>query len=418
MKLEFNDASQFVQGSSATVLSIGATDEIDLTATLIDINGNLDVSGTVTIGNAEISEAELETIDGITAGTVIASKALVADANIDITGGRNITISGELDAATLDISGNADIDGTLEADAITINSTAIGSIYGVLAGSSSIVTVGAVNAGSITSGFTSIDVGAGAITTTGVITGGTVEATTDTAADDNAAMGYTSAEGLILTGQGSTSDITLKNDADATVFTVPTGTDDILFPDNAKAMFGASSDLQIYHNGTHSIISDQGTGDLKLYASKIEIQSPDAGENIAIFNDDGNVELYHNNAKKIETTAYGITVTGTALATTDTDTSNTGSVTLDFQTNQNFVLTMTGNVTLANPSTEQVGQSGFISCIQDGTGSRTLGLGTDYESEGGDGITLTTDANATDLIPYIVVAANRILLGTPQLKFS
>ena len=45
-KLCFNDASQFVQGSSATVLSIGATDEIELTSTLVDLNGNLDVSGT------------------------------------------------------------------------------------------------------------------------------------------------------------------------------------------------------------------------------------------------------------------------------------------------------------------------------------------------------------------------------------
>jgi len=55
-KLCFNDASQFVQGSSATVLSIGATDEIDLTATAVDLNGTLDVSGnsqfsgTITVG--------------------------------------------------------------------------------------------------------------------------------------------------------------------------------------------------------------------------------------------------------------------------------------------------------------------------------------------------------------------------------
>jgi len=49
-KLCFNDASQFVQGSSATVLSIGATDEIDLTATAVDLNGTLDVSGTTTLG--------------------------------------------------------------------------------------------------------------------------------------------------------------------------------------------------------------------------------------------------------------------------------------------------------------------------------------------------------------------------------
>ncbi|MDP6772328.1 MAG: hypothetical protein QF704_16600, partial [Anaerolineales bacterium] len=55
-KLCFNDASQFIQGSSATVLSLGATDEIDLTATTIDINGNADVSGTLTVaGNTTIN---------------------------------------------------------------------------------------------------------------------------------------------------------------------------------------------------------------------------------------------------------------------------------------------------------------------------------------------------------------------------
>ena len=102
-----------------------------------------------------------------------------------------------------------------------------------------------------------------------------------------------------------------------------------------------------------------------------------------------------------------------------TSTANaTGSTTLDYDANQNFVLTATGNITLANPSTETVGQTGFIAIIQDGTGSRTLSLGTDYESPAGGGITLTTTANATDLLPYVVVAANRVALGTPQLAFS
>ena len=49
-KIMFNDASQFIQGSSATVLSLGATDEIDLTATAIDINGTADISGNTAIG--------------------------------------------------------------------------------------------------------------------------------------------------------------------------------------------------------------------------------------------------------------------------------------------------------------------------------------------------------------------------------
>ena len=73
---------------------------------------------------------------------------------------------------------------------------------------------------------------AGDATVTGVITGSTVEATGDTAAGDNAAMGYTAAEGLILTGQGSTNDVTIKNDADADVVEIPTGTVNVTMAGN------------------------------------------------------------------------------------------------------------------------------------------------------------------------------------------
>ena len=98
--------------------------------------------------------------------------------------------------------------------------------------------------------------------------------------------------------------------------------------------------------------------------------------------------------------------------------SQTGSVTLDFDTYQHFVLTATGNVTLANPTTESVGQSGIIVFIQDGTGSRTLSLGTDYETAGGAGLTISTAATAVDVIPYFVKAASSIQLGAPQLAFA
>jgi len=326
------------------------------------VAGNLTVGGDLTLGSgAVITEAELEMIDGITPGTVLASKAMVVDANKDITGGRNLTITGELDAATLDISGNADIDGTLEADAMTLNGTAITTVATLstgisngnlpvftsgaadndflridgtaiegrsaaevlsdiaaapAAGSSNIVTTGALNSGSITSGFGAIDNGASAITTTGVITGGTLEATADTSAGDNAAIGYTSAEGLILTGQGSTSDITLKNDADATVFTVPTGTDDILFPDSARILMGNSSDLQIYHDGSNSYIVDNGTGDLVINTNgnAISLNANSGGEyGLRVINN-GAVNLYYDNAAKLATTATGVDVTGTVTA--------------------------------------------------------------------------------------------------------
>ena len=91
------------------------------------ITGNLSVSGTITLGsNAVLSEAELELLDGITAGTVLASKAVVVDANKDIGSFRHITLTGSLNSAEIDISGaavfnNIDVDGTANLDAVDID---------------------------------------------------------------------------------------------------------------------------------------------------------------------------------------------------------------------------------------------------------------------------------------------------------
>jgi len=102
-----------------------------------------------------------------------------------------------------------------------------------------------------------------------------------------------------------------------------------------------------------------------------------------------------------------------------TSTANaTGSTTLDYDANQNFILTFTGNVTLANPSTESVGQSGIIVIIQDGTGSRSIATGTDYEWPAGTEPAISTAANSVDILPYFVDASNSILLGNPQLAFA
>ena len=203
------------------------------------------------------------------------------------------------------------------------------------AGSSNIVTTGALNSGSITSGFGTIDTGSSAITTTGVITGGTLEATADTSAGDNAAIGFTSAEGLILTGQGSTSDITVKNDADATVFTVPTGTDDILFPDNAKILMGAGSDLQIYHDGSDSYIAENSsgaTGDLKILGNNIKLRnSGDSIDYIATNASSGAITLSHDGSSKFATTSTGVSITGGFTATdgcTITTADNSAQLTL------------------------------------------------------------------------------------------
>ena len=92
-------------------------------------------------------------------------------------------------------------------------------------------------------------------------------ATTDTAAGDNAAIGYTASEGLILTGQGSTSDITIKNDADSTIASVATGTtvldfqNNVTLQDDKGILFGTGSDFALGANGgeTEFVISKGST---------------------------------------------------------------------------------------------------------------------------------------------------------------
>ena len=123
-----NNAVSWSSGTRTVFCTLPAAKTV-----FLDASGNTSVSGSVTatsfvIGSADINENDLESIDGITAGTVAASKAAIVDTNKDITGFRNITLTGELDAGSLDVSGDADIDGTLEADAITVNGTALNTV--------------------------------------------------------------------------------------------------------------------------------------------------------------------------------------------------------------------------------------------------------------------------------------------------
>jgi hypothetical protein len=200
--------------------------------------GDVTVSGTP--ANNQVSVwTDASTIEGDAALTFDTTTDTLATGIVTTTGavtatgavtGSNLsgTNTGDEVAASLTTAGVIEIATPTEVNTGTDDTRAVSPV-GLTAwtGDTAIVTTGALNAGSITSGFGAIDNGASAITTTGVITGGTVEATTDTAAGDNSALGYTATEGAVLTGQGSTNDVTIKNDADATVLGIPTGTSNV-----------------------------------------------------------------------------------------------------------------------------------------------------------------------------------------------
>jgi len=88
-------------------------------------------------------------------------------------------------------------------------------------------------------------------------------------------------------------------------------TGDVSFGDNDKAIFGAGSDLQIYHDGSASYIDDQGEGPLKIKATDFRIKNAADTKNYLRADDGGAVSVYYDNAQKLATTSTGVDITGT-----------------------------------------------------------------------------------------------------------
>jgi hypothetical protein len=126
-----------------------------------------------------------------------------------------------------------------------------------------------------------------------------------------------------------------------------------------------------------------------------ELQSGDAVTGLIIGTD---VQAYDAaTAKTNVVQTFSVAQRGAITALTDGAT-----ITPDFAAGNNFSVTLGGNRTLANPSNLTAGQSGSIFITQDGTGSRTLAYGTQYDFIGGTAPTLSTAANSVDRIDYVV----------------
>ena len=129
----FSTVDSVTMSANNAVIFEGATaDAHETTLTVVDATADRtitlpNVSGTVPVlaaaSNTQVTSTpeELNLLDGITAGTVSASLAVIADSNKDITGFRNVTLTGELDAGSLDVSGDIDVDGTTNLDVVDID---------------------------------------------------------------------------------------------------------------------------------------------------------------------------------------------------------------------------------------------------------------------------------------------------------
>ena len=156
-------------------------------------------------------------------------------------------------------------------------------------------------------------------------------------------------------------------------------------------------------------VANGGSGSTSASAARTALGVA-VGSDVQAFDSDNAVTDAQQTFSKAQ---LGSTYTA-ALATT--------SGVLDFDTYQNFILTLAnGSNSLAEPTTEgsQVGQTGYMIFIQPSSGTAaSLSLHGDYESPASGGIAISTGNNDYDILGYVVKADNSILLGTPLLNFG
>ena len=438
------------------VASATAADDIgtgDAAVTLATSAGNItiDAQGNDTDiifkGTDGSSDTTFLTLDGSDAGTAVFNhdikiaddgqigSASAADAMI-ISSGGIVTFKDDIlikDGGTIGVASAADAMTVSSAGIVTFKDDILIKDGGTIGSASDADAIAIASDGVVT--MNQIPVFSAGIN----VSGGSIAGTLSTAAQANVtSLGTLTAltvddvavNGKVITMTGSTDD--------TAVFTVGTnGTLTIETTDTAAA----AGNIQITADGTAELAGTTVTldsgADIVLDAAGNNVTFKSGGTSILDFSnsssdavvtasvqdkdiifkgDDGGSAV---TALTMDMSAAGKSIFGAAaVGATQTDTSNSGSITLDFDTYQNFVLTATGNVTLANPSTESVGQSGIIVLIQDGTGSRTLSTGSDFEWPAGSTGTISTAAGSIDIIPYFVDASNSILLGAPQLAFA
>ena len=225
----------------------------------------------------------------------------------------------------------------------------------------------------------------------------------------------TTAELNILDGVTATTvelnynDITTLGTVQASKVVTADANGDVKFPDGEKAIFGAGSDLQIYHTGSASYITDQGTGNLVLGAAdSFIVQNAAHDENLIVASNGGAVTLYHDNAVKVATTATGASVTGELIATSYNETyaavtSTSNATTVNCHNGNSFshVLTENTTFTFSNPPASGTGYTFSIEIIQDASASGfTVTWPASVDWPAATAPTLTATASAKDVFVF------------------
>jgi len=306
--------------ATITAVRTGITDATKLPLAGGQMTGNITMSGSQTVDGRDISAdgAQLDTNT-----SAIATKAPIASPTF--TGTVAIPNIGNLEAAVAANTAKTGIT-TSQANAITANTAKV---------------TNATHTGDVT-GATALTIADDAVTAAKLANSINTDIATGVTANTTANAALPKAGGT-MTGN------------------LVMGANEITLADNGIIQMGTGDDFNIYHDGSDSVIKDKGTGNLSVRTNGNFYLMNEAGSETIIRADvNGSVDLYHDNSKKIETTANGVTVTGGAVGTMTTD--NDGSFSMS--ASNNFKCTPTGNFTLT--FTNIVAQSGNILLVNSG----------------------------------------------------
>jgi len=344
-KVQFRDSAISIHSSADGQMDIAADSEVQIDTATLDINAS---NGTV-----------------MTGGMALTGNA-VFGSDVDIAGDLNVDGTVDIDASTIDIDSTStlSIDNSNTTNGITIG-TATSGVPISIGHSTSETTVNdnltvtgdlTVNGTTTTVNSTTVTIDDPIFTLGGDSAPGSddnkdrgiefryhdgssarvgffgyddsASAFTFLTAATNSSEVFSGTAGNVTAGVGTFSSLDISGDIDVNgttnldVVDIDGAVDfasttahagNATFADNAKAIFGAGSDLQIYHDGSHSYISDQGTGDLRVLAgTSFVVKKADASENMITANADGAVGLSYDGSAKLATASGGISITGNA----------------------------------------------------------------------------------------------------------
>ena len=339
----------------------------------------------------------------------------------------SITVTGNAD-----IDGDVDVDGTLEADAITVGGTALNTVIAGVTVTNA-TTAAVATTVTISDNESTNEDNAIIFTAGGDVDGGNIGLESDGDLTYNPSTGRLTATQLSgtlqtaaqpnITSVGTLGDITAKT-SDGAILKLQTSHASMVNNDIVGAIEFSAPDESSGTDAITTAASIVAEADATWSSSKNEcdlvfkLGSSGAASEKMRLTHEGSMSV--GDISSLTGNAAAITLSQGVVPNTVTEAAS-GNYTPDMSRYTNFILTVdnSNNCTLQDPTDEVAGQSGIFVFIQDGTGGGTLSHADDrYFVSGGTSITLSTAANAIDIVPYFVQADGKIHLGVAQKAFA